>query len=107
MKRVWQTIAGFGVIVGIVVGTMAYTNQFASASDLQKVVESVEALTLRIEIGILEDRIYKWNTRKADMIAIYGINCLNCNMDQRVVFASYTEEVDRLQREIQQRLQAP
>ena len=101
MKRAMQGLVGAVAVIGVVGGAWMIDDRYASAGDLEKVVQSVEALTIRIERSFIEDKLDSWTRRKVDMEIRLGFNCRDCDLDQRAIFAQIVSEVGRLDRELQ------
>jgi hypothetical protein len=101
VKRAIQGLAGAGAIIGVVGGAWMIDDRYASAGDLEKVVQSVEALTIRIERGFIEDKLDSWTRRKVDMEIRLGFNCRDCDIDQRAIFAQIVSEIGSLYLELQ------
>ena len=100
MKRTVQAVSSVGAVLGIVFGAWFVDDRYASAGQLEKVIQSVEALTDRIDRSIVNDKIDRWMIRKTDMEIRFGFDCRDCDLDQRATYAQILSELGRLHREL-------
>ena len=100
MKRTVQAVSSVGAVLGIVFGAWFVDDRYASAGQLEKVIQSVEALTDRIDRSIVNDKIDRWMIRKTDMEIRFGFDCRDCDLDQRATHAQILSELGRLHREL-------
>ena len=100
MKRTVQVVSSVGAVLGIVFGAWFVDDRYASAGQLEKVIQSVEALTDRIDRSIINDKIDRWMIRKTDMEIRFGFDCRDCDLDQRATYAQILSELGRLHREL-------
>jgi len=92
---------GIGAVLVVVFGAWFIDDRFASAGQLKQVVESVAALTERINRDILNDRMDEWKQRKVDMEIRYGFDCSGCDQNQRAIYSQILRELERIARELQ------
>ena len=100
MKRTVQAVSSVGAVLGVVFGAWFVDDRYASAGQLEKVIQSVEALTARIDRSIITDQIDRWMHQKISMEVRFGFDCRDCDLDQRATYAQIVSKLGRLHREL-------